>query len=246
MFGWRKRIGYISPTVMEVLPYEFYRFAPEGVGLVGVTCMIDDWRPGGVREGPRAGEERGRLSWLAQRRLRHSRRRTARRRARARLRGDDRREISSAAGVPATTGVRSGMEALRAVRAERIVIASPYPPAHDEALSGYLKTFGFDVLAARGANLAVQGHSGADAARDLRFREARHRRQSEMRHGLSRLSAMAGCAGRRRNRAGHGQDGSRLHARQFLCGLQGDGRRLRHRGHGRLLASHGAASSRGA
>ena len=37
--------------------------------------------------------------------------------------------------------------------AERIVIASPYPPAHDEALSGYLKTFGFDVLAARGANL---------------------------------------------------------------------------------------------
>ena len=43
MFGWRKRIGYIGPTVMEVVPYEFYRFAPEGVGLVGVTCNIDDW-----------------------------------------------------------------------------------------------------------------------------------------------------------------------------------------------------------
>ncbi len=45
MFGWRKRIGYIGPTVMEVVPYEFYRFAPEGVGLVGVTCSIDDWSP---------------------------------------------------------------------------------------------------------------------------------------------------------------------------------------------------------
>ena len=43
MFGWRKRIGYIGPTVMEVVPYEFYRFAPDGVGLVGVTCNIDDW-----------------------------------------------------------------------------------------------------------------------------------------------------------------------------------------------------------
>src|SRR3954470_3534733 len=43
MFGWRKRIGYIGPTVMEVVPYEFYRFALEGVGLVGVTCNIDDW-----------------------------------------------------------------------------------------------------------------------------------------------------------------------------------------------------------
>ena len=45
MFGWRKRIGYIAPTVIEVLAYEFYQFAPEGVGLVGVTCGIDDWRP---------------------------------------------------------------------------------------------------------------------------------------------------------------------------------------------------------
>ena len=45
MFGWRKRIGYIAPTVMEVVPYEFYRFAPDGIGLVGVTCNIDDWRP---------------------------------------------------------------------------------------------------------------------------------------------------------------------------------------------------------
>ena len=43
MFGARKRIGYISPSVLEVVPFDFYRFAPEGVGLVGVTCNIDDW-----------------------------------------------------------------------------------------------------------------------------------------------------------------------------------------------------------
>ena len=43
MFGWRKRIGYIGPTVMEVVPYEFYKFAPDGIGLVGITCNIDDW-----------------------------------------------------------------------------------------------------------------------------------------------------------------------------------------------------------
>jgi maleate cis-trans isomerase len=45
MFGSRKRIGYIGPTVMEIVPYEFYRFAPEGIGLVGITCNIDDWSP---------------------------------------------------------------------------------------------------------------------------------------------------------------------------------------------------------
>ena len=45
MFGWRKRIGYIAPTVIEVVAYEFYRFAPDGIGITGVTCSIDDWRP---------------------------------------------------------------------------------------------------------------------------------------------------------------------------------------------------------
>ena len=45
MFGSRKRIGYIAPTVIEVVAYEFYRFAPEGIGITGVTCSIDDWRP---------------------------------------------------------------------------------------------------------------------------------------------------------------------------------------------------------
>ena len=31
MYGWRARIGNISPTACaEILPYEFYRVAPEG------------------------------------------------------------------------------------------------------------------------------------------------------------------------------------------------------------------------
>ena len=51
MFGWRKRIGYIAPTVIEVVAYEFYRFAPDGIGLTGVTCSIDDWRPDGFDKG---------------------------------------------------------------------------------------------------------------------------------------------------------------------------------------------------
>src|SRR6476661_8432099 len=51
MFGWRKRIGYIAPTVIEVVAYEYYRFAPDGVGLIGVTCSIDDWRPAEFEKG---------------------------------------------------------------------------------------------------------------------------------------------------------------------------------------------------
>ena len=44
MFGWRKRIGVITPTVIELQGYDFYKIAPEGIGLVGITCNIDDWK----------------------------------------------------------------------------------------------------------------------------------------------------------------------------------------------------------
>jgi hypothetical protein len=75
MFGWRKRVGYIGPTVMEVVPYEFYKFAPDGVGLVGVTCNIDDWSADYFDQAlAQVTTGRG-LSRLARGRFHHSRRR---------------------------------------------------------------------------------------------------------------------------------------------------------------------------
>jgi len=40
MFGWRARIGYLCPSVFEMIAYDFYRIVPPGVGLIGVTCMV--------------------------------------------------------------------------------------------------------------------------------------------------------------------------------------------------------------
>ena len=121
MFGSRKRIGYIGPTVMEVVPYEFYRFAPDGIGLVGVTCNIDDWSQDYFDQA------------LAQ--------------------------VTTAAtylgsgGVPATTGVRAAMTALRHFGARRVVIASPYPERHNSAMAGYLAAHGFDIVRAEGLDV---------------------------------------------------------------------------------------------
>ena len=45
MYGWRGRIGNISPTACaEIFPYEFYRVAPEGVTLVLTNLVIRDAR----------------------------------------------------------------------------------------------------------------------------------------------------------------------------------------------------------
>jgi maleate cis-trans isomerase len=153
MFGWRKRIGYIAPTVIEVVAYEFYRFAPEGIGITGVTCSIDDWRPEEFEKG--LAQVAAAATYLGSRGVDFI------------IHGggplvvargphfEDMivRDVEAASKVKATTSIRAGMEALRHIKARRIAIASPYPKRHNDALTGHLAVNGFEVLRADGMDL---------------------------------------------------------------------------------------------
>jgi maleate isomerase len=167
MFGWRKRIGYIGPTVMEVVPYEFYRFAPDGVGLVGVTCNIDDWSSDQFEQSVITAA----ASFLG---------------ARAvdfiihgggplvAARGKDYeesivKEIEAAAKVPATTGVRAAMEAFRHMGAQRIAIASPYADRHNQALAAYLELHDFELVRVEGMDMPFRRLSVIPPAEIRRF-----------------------------------------------------------------------------
>lgn len=153
MFGWRRRIGYIAPTVMEVVAYDFYRFAPEGVGLVGVTCNIDDWRPEEFEKGlAQVSTAAGYLGSRGVDYVIHGGGPLVVARGKS-FEEAIVRDIEKASGVPATTGVRAGMEALRAVGATRVAIASPYPKRHDEAMSAYLAASGFEIVRAEGLDI---------------------------------------------------------------------------------------------
>src|SRR5262249_60967569 len=48
-FGWRKRIGLLSPTVIETAAYDFYRLGPDGVSLGRTTSNPSQWRPVNLR-----------------------------------------------------------------------------------------------------------------------------------------------------------------------------------------------------
>src|SRR5205823_7291027 len=63
------------------------------------------------------------------------------------------KDIEAAAKVPASTGVRAAMEALRHVGAQRVAIASPYPERHNSAMSGYLAAHGFEIMRSEGMNV---------------------------------------------------------------------------------------------
>ena len=44
--SWRRRIGFICPSVLETTIPNFTSFAPEGVGLCAITSNIRDWDKG--------------------------------------------------------------------------------------------------------------------------------------------------------------------------------------------------------
>jgi maleate isomerase len=169
MLGWRKRIGYIGPTVMEVVPYEFYRFAPDGVGLVGVTCGIDDVGSDSIdRQRAQATEAAVYLSARAVDFivLGGGPLVVAHGKAHAETIVQD---IAAAAKVPATTGVRAAMDALARMEARRIAIASPYSDRHNQALSAYLELHDFELVRVEGMDVPFKRLSSVPPADIRRF-----------------------------------------------------------------------------
>jgi maleate isomerase len=153
MFGWRKRIGYIGPTVMEVVPYEFYKYAPDGIGLVGVTCNIDDWSAEYFDKA--LAQVATAAAYLGSRGVDfiiHG----GGPLIVARGKGFEEivvNDIEKASSVKATTGIRAAMEALRHVGARRVAMASPYPERHNRAMADYLTAHGFEVVRAEGMDV---------------------------------------------------------------------------------------------
>ncbi len=177
MFGWRKRIGYIGPTVVEMVAYDFYRFVPDGVGLVGVTCNIDDWGPEHFEKAlAQVTTAAGYLGSRAVDFIVHGGGPLVVKRGPG-FEETIVKEIEAAAKVPATTGVRAAMEALRHVGARRVAMASPYPRQQDEAMAAYLTAKGLEVVEFGRARACIQGHTEHGACRDLSLRQSHYRQR---------------------------------------------------------------------
>src|SRR5574341_1782358 len=149
MAEWIARVGFIVPSWNTVMEYETARMAPPGVSLhfarIPHTSDAEEVLLKMIDEAPHVAET-----------LAH-----------AKVdaicfgctggsfvRPDADREIAQRirehTGVPAATTSAALVEALKAVGARRVAIASPYPVWLNERLAGLLKRNGLEVLAARG------------------------------------------------------------------------------------------------
>jgi maleate isomerase len=145
MFGWRARIGYLCPSVFEMIAYDFYRIVPPGVGLIGVTCMIEGWNNDAYRKGleriEACANELGRrkcdfiihagVPLVVSRGIG--------------CESEVIEKIETLTGVPATTSIVAGMQALKALSVRRLGIVNPYPAELNKAVVGFLNGHGFEV-----------------------------------------------------------------------------------------------------
>ncbi len=145
MFGYRARIGYISPSVIELNAYDFYRIVPRGVGLIAVACMVEGWKEDAYKQA------------LSQ--VESCARELARRSCDFIIHGGAPLVLSQRKGfettllsklqeitrVPCTTSIVAAMDAFRDLSAWRLAVVDPYPPDLNAKMTAYLKEWGFEV-----------------------------------------------------------------------------------------------------
>lgn len=146
MNGWRKRIGYISPSILETTAHDFFRFAPTGVGLVGITSNIETWGKDHF-ENALARLVKDATS-LATRKVDYIIYAGVPLLV-ARGKGADLELIASirkATGLESTTSVRAALDAMDWFGVRRIALATPYPAETQRNTVQFLRAHDIELV----------------------------------------------------------------------------------------------------
>ena len=153
MYGWRAKIGRISPSPETVGAEEWRRSMPDGVCLVETRTLIHDVTVDGLSETVKQ-VERAALE-LASAEVDVILQAGT---AIAFFRGfghdqELRQRIQGATGIKATTSLTAVVDALRTLKIQRPAIATSYLADIDARLAEVLEKSGFEVAAIRGMGL---------------------------------------------------------------------------------------------
>jgi maleate cis-trans isomerase len=148
MYGWRARIGNISPTACaEILPYEFYRAAPDGVTFVTTNLLIRDARESSEVEASWQQFETA-IENLVKTRVDYI---TLSGAPLVLAKGVERhrellRDLRRRSPVPADTSPQAFAEGLKHLGATKLAVATSFIPAYNELVKQFLVSEGFAVL----------------------------------------------------------------------------------------------------
>ena len=156
-FGWRKRIGLLSPTVIETAAYDFYRLAPDGVSMCATTSNIEHWSKENFAAHVIAPLLTA-VKYLASRNVDYIIH-TGMPVVTTRGKGFEEeivKLIEDATGLPATTSIRSAIRALAHLGVQNVALVTPYPAELHQSAVSFLKASGFNVVADHTENVVFK------------------------------------------------------------------------------------------
>lgn len=146
--GWRKRIGILSPTVMETACHDFFKMAPDGVSICAITSNVEHWNKENFKQA--VIDPLVTLSqYLASRNvdyIMHCGMPVVTTRGKG-FEEELVKIITDATGLPASTSIRSAIRALAYLRIEDVVVVSPYPRELHQSALAFLQASGFKIAA---------------------------------------------------------------------------------------------------
>jgi maleate isomerase len=146
-FGWRKRIGLLSPTVIETAAYDFYRLAPDGVSMCATTSNIEHWSRENFQQHVLEPIVTA-VKYLASRNVDyiiHTGMPVVTTRGKG-FEDELVKQIEEATGLPATTSIRSAIRALAHLGVRKVAVVTPYPRELHESAVSFLAASGFQVV----------------------------------------------------------------------------------------------------
>ncbi|MGH9088862.1 MAG: maleate cis-trans isomerase family protein [Acidimicrobiales bacterium] len=146
MFGWRRRIGYISPGALEISVYDFYQIAPEGVGLVALSLPIGGWEVGEYSKNLEPVEDAA--AYLARRHVHmivHAGAPPVASRG-AKFMSELVDRMTMRTGLPASTALHSAISAFATLGAQRVAVVTPFPPETHANILAVLEEVGLSVV----------------------------------------------------------------------------------------------------
>lgn len=173
-FGWRKRIGMLSPTVIETAAYDFYKVAPDGVSLCAITSNVEHWSAENFKTAvldPLVASAR----YLSSRQvdfILHCGMPVVTTRGKG-FEEELVKQITEATGLPASTSIRSAIRALEHLKIRNVAVLTPYPQELHQSALTFLTASGFNVVGDRTEDVPfktlqdVTPAQIADAARRL-------------------------------------------------------------------------------
>lgn len=163
-YGWRARIGLIYMASSTVMEPEFYAMAPEGVSIHTDRIILPAPTIEGLEKMMEGPEVRRCASFLAQAPL-HVIMFGGTSATFLNGIGWDRKVIeqmqTETGGIPASTTSSAVLNALRAVGATKVSIATPYLDVITDRAQRFLEQNGFGVLTSKGLNLDTDHEIGA-------------------------------------------------------------------------------------